>query len=90
LEEIVPSSFHAGENIVGAVQTQCCVKRSCLLGAKPIVEDALLILSGRKRIRSEPSALNQLNNEHDDGNHEQKMNQSAANVADKPQKPEHH
>ena len=45
--------------------------------------------TGRKRIRSEPSALNELNNEHDDGNHEQKMNQSAAKVADKAQKPEH-
>jgi hypothetical protein len=42
-----------------------------------------------KRIRSEPSALNELNNEHNDGNHEQKMNQSAAKVADKSQKPEH-
>jgi hypothetical protein len=54
-------------------------------------EDALLILPGRKRIRSEPSsALNQVNNEHNDGNHEQKMDQTAANVADKAQKPEHH
>jgi hypothetical protein len=51
---------------------------------------AHVILPERKRIRSEPSALNQLNNEHDDGYHEQKMNQSAANVADKAQKPEHH
>jgi hypothetical protein len=33
--------------------------------------------------------LNQLNNEHDDGNHEQKMNQSAAKVADEAKKPEH-
>jgi hypothetical protein len=33
--------------------------------------------------------LNQLNNEHDDGNHEQKMDQTAAKVADKAQKPEH-
>jgi len=33
--------------------------------------------------------LNELNNEHNDGNHEQKMNQSAANVADKAKKPEH-
>ena len=49
----------------------------------------LLILPGRKRIRSEPSALKELNNEHDDGNHEQKMNQSAAKVADKAQKPKH-
>ena len=47
--------------------------------------------AGRKRIRSEPSsALNQVNNEHNDGNHEQKMDQTAANVADKAQKPEHH
>jgi hypothetical protein len=40
-------------------------------------------------IRSEPSALNELNNEYNDGNHEQKMNHSAANVADKAKKPEH-
>jgi hypothetical protein len=50
---------------------------------------SLLILLGRKRIRSEPSALNELNNEHNDGNHEQKMNQTAAKVADKAKKPEH-
>jgi hypothetical protein len=57
---------------------------------KPDREDALLILPGRKRIRSEPSsALNQVNDEHNDGNHEQKMDQSAAKVADKAQKPEH-
>ncbi len=49
----------------------------------------LLILPGRKRIRSKPSALNQLNNEHNDGNHEQKMDQTASNVANKAQKPEH-
>jgi hypothetical protein len=59
-------------------------------GCKTDCEDALLILPRRKRIRSEPSsALNQLNNEHDDGNHEQKMDQTAAKVADKAQKPEH-
>ena len=58
---------------------------------KPIVRThGLLTLPGQKRIRSEPSsALKQLNNEHNDGNHEQKMNQSAAKVADKAQKPEH-
>ena len=57
---------------------------------KPILRThGLLILPGRKRIRSDPSALNELNNEHNDGNHEQKMNQSAANVADKAKKPEH-
>jgi hypothetical protein len=33
--------------------------------------------------------LNELNNQDNDGNHEQKMNQTAANVADKAQKPEH-
>ena len=83
--------IHAAQNTVGAVQIQCCVKRSCLRGAKPIVRtDGLLRRPGRKRIRSEPSALNQLNNEHDDGNHEQKMDQTAANVTDKAQKPEHH
>jgi hypothetical protein len=65
-------------------------RREFSSGCKPDCGDALLILPGRKRIRSEPSsALNQLNNEHDDGNHEQKMDQSAAKVADKAQKPEH-
>jgi hypothetical protein len=54
-----------------------------------VKKDTLLILPGRKRIRSEPSPLKELNNEHNDGNHEQKMNQSAAKVADKAQKPEH-
>lgn len=44
----------------------------------------------RKRIRSKPSALNQLNNEHNDGNHEQKMDQTASNVTNKAKKPEHH
>ena len=66
-------------------------KEELYSGCKTDCEDALLMLPGRKRIRSEPSsALNQLNNEHDDGNHEQKMDQTAANVADKAQKPEHH
>jgi hypothetical protein len=83
--------IHAAQNTVGAVQTQCCVKRSCLRGCKTDCEDALLMLPGRKGIRSEPSsALNQVNNEHNDGNHEQKMDQTAAHVADKAQKPEHH
>jgi hypothetical protein len=59
-------------------------------GYKTDCEDALLILPGRKRICSEPSALKELNNEYDDGNHEQKMDQTAAKVADKAQKPEHH
>ena len=45
---------------------------------------------GGKRIRSEPSALNQLNNEHNDSNHEQKMDQAASNVTNKAKKPEHH
>jgi hypothetical protein len=53
-------------------------------------DDATLIPLGRKRIRSGTSALNQVNNEHNDGNHEQKMDQTAANMADKTQKPEHH
>jgi hypothetical protein len=33
--------------------------------------------------------LNQVNNEHNDGNHEQEMDQTAANVAKKAKKPEH-
>jgi phage FluMu gp28-like protein len=82
--------IHAAQNIVGAVQIQCCVKREFSSDYKTGCEDALLILPGRKRIRSEPSALNQLNNKHNDGNHEQKMDQTAAKVADKAQKPEHH
>jgi hypothetical protein len=57
----------------------------------PIVRTpGLLILPGRKRIRSEASALNELNNEHNDGNHEQKMDQTASNVTYKAKKPEHH
>ena len=60
-------------------------------GCKTDCKDAPLILPGRKRIPSErSSALNQVNNEHNDGNHEQKMDQTAAHVADKAQKPEHH
>ena len=54
-------------------------------------EDALLILPSENGFRSEPSsALNQVNDQRNDGNHEQKMDQTAANVADKAQKPEHH
>jgi hypothetical protein len=34
------------------------------------------------------STLNQVNNQHDDGNYEQKMDQAAANVADEAKKPE--
>jgi hypothetical protein len=76
--------------LLAAVQTQCLRKEEFSSGCKTDCEDALLILPGRKRIRSEPSsALNQVNNEHNDGNHEQKMDQSAAKVADKAQKPEH-
>jgi len=33
--------------------------------------------------------LNQLNNEHNDRNHEQKMDQTASNVTNKAKKPEH-
>jgi hypothetical protein len=73
--------------IVKALLGHCMV---AFIGCKPIVKThSLLILSGRKRIRSEPSALNELNNEHNDGNHEQKMDQSAAKMSDKAQKPEH-
>jgi hypothetical protein len=35
------------------------------------------------------SALNQINDQNDDGNYEQEMDQTAANVADKAKKPEH-
>jgi hypothetical protein len=71
--KIAPLAVH---DCIEHVQTDC--------------EDARLVdTTGRKRSRSEPSALNELNNEHNDGNHEQKMNQTAANVADKAQKPEH-
>jgi hypothetical protein len=82
--------IRAAQNTVGAVQTLVLRKEELSSGCKTDCEDALLILPGRKRIRSEPSsALNQLNNKHNDGNHEQKMDQTAAKVADKAQKPEH-
>ena len=82
---------HAAQNTVGAVQTQCLRKGELSSGCKTDCEDALLTLPRRQRIRSEPSAaLNQVNSQHNDGNHEQKMDQTAANVADKAQKPEHH
>jgi hypothetical protein len=62
-----------------------------LVPGKTDCGDAILILPERKRIRSgRSSALNQVNNEHNDRNHEQKMDQTAADVADKTQKPEHH
>jgi hypothetical protein len=35
------------------------------------------------------SALKQVNDQDDDGNYEQEMDQTAANVADKAKKPEH-
>jgi len=41
-------------------------------------------------IKSEPSsALEQVNNYDDDGNHDQEMDWTAANVADEAEKPEH-
>ena len=56
---------------------------------KPMVKThSLLILPGRKRIRSEPSALNELNNKHNDGNNEQKMNQAASHMEAEPQQPQ--
>jgi len=45
---------HAAQNTVGAVQTQCLRKEELSSGCKTDCEDALLILPGRKRIRSEP------------------------------------
>jgi hypothetical protein len=40
--------------------------------------------------RLEPSpALNQVNNQDDDGNYEQEVDQAAANMADEAKKPEH-
>jgi hypothetical protein len=41
-----------------------------------------------KRGLETSSALNQVNNQDDDGNYEQEMNQAAANVADETKKPE--
>jgi hypothetical protein len=89
LEEVVSSSSMPPRTLL----TLCrpvLRKEELSSGCKTDCADALLILPGRKRIRSEPSsALNQLNNEYDDGNHDQKMDQTAAKVADKAQKPEH-
>jgi hypothetical protein len=42
----------------------------------------------KKRGLETSSALNQVNNQDDDGNYEQEMNQAAANVADEAKKPE--
>jgi hypothetical protein len=36
------------------------------------------------------SALNEVNDQDDDGNYEQEVDQAAANVADEAKKPEHH
>jgi hypothetical protein len=43
----------------------------------------------RHIILKSSSALNQVNNQDDDGNYEQEMDQSAANMADEAKKPEH-
>jgi hypothetical protein len=91
LEEVVPSRSMPPRTLLALCRPGALRKEELSSGCKPDCEDALLILPGRKRIRSEPSsALNQVNNEHNDGNHEQKMDQTATNVADKAQKPEHH
>jgi hypothetical protein len=42
-----------------------------------------------KRGLETSSALNQVNNQDDDGNYEQEVDQAAANVADEAKKPEH-
>jgi hypothetical protein len=89
LEEVVPSSSMPPRTLL-ALCRPVLRKEELSSRCKPDCEDALLILPGRKRIRSEPSsALKELNNEYDDGNHDQKMDQTAAKVADKAQKPEH-
>jgi hypothetical protein len=48
----------------------------------------LLTHGSGKRALETSSALNQVNNQDDDGNYEQEMNQAAANVADEAKKPE--
>jgi hypothetical protein len=46
--------------------------------------------SNKRKCCLEPSsALNQVNNQHDDRDNEQEMDQAAANVADEAKKPEH-
>jgi hypothetical protein len=46
--------------------------------------------SNEKAGRSESSsALNEVNDQDDDGNYEQEVDQAAANVADEAKKPEH-
>jgi hypothetical protein len=59
-------------------------KQELSSGCQTYFENARLIA---KRICSHPSALDELNKEHDDSNNEQKMKQSAAKVADKAQRP---
>jgi hypothetical protein len=46
--------------------------------------------SNKRKCRLEPSsALNQVNNQHDDRDNEQEVNQAPANMADEAKKPEH-
>jgi hypothetical protein len=45
--------------------------------------------SNKRKCRLEPSsALNEINDQDDDGNYEQKVDQAAANVADEAKKPQ--
>jgi hypothetical protein len=46
--------------------------------------------SNKRKCRLETSsALNQINNQHDDRDNEQEVNQAPANMADEAKKPEH-
>jgi hypothetical protein len=49
----------------------------------------LLALESKEKGLEPSSALNQINNQDDDGNYEQEMDQAAAHVADETKKPEH-
>src|ERR1700730_8424999 len=59
---------------------------SPLLAVRPWTRDLRLLTS----VRSESSAaLDQVNDHEDDGNHDQEMDETAADVADEAEKPEH-
>jgi hypothetical protein len=47
-----------------------------------------LIPAGDARASESSSALNEVNDQDDDGNYEEEMDQAAANVADEAKKPE--
>ena len=88
-----PQNKFAARFIPNKLESGCRLASKCRESdCEGLVREGRLRYKGtieRKSGLEPSSALNQVNNEHNDGNHEQKMDQSAANVTDKAQKPEH-